>query len=370
LGTVDAQNDTAGTVDSYIILRAANLAEAIQHRSAELAQSYTNLGFMLGYVSHSLARAYFRRAQGFLGESENLPTMGAILIAPNWYALGIADWQAAERGCARALEICERLGDRKNWFLNFTLLGYVAYSQGQFERSLKLFTDCYQEALATNHFQHQAFALAGQAWLSFRTKQPAQVIALAESILPMFALSTGLRLPESATYSILSSVYVRQGQFDQARQAAATAGALMAEATLPVYSHAVNYGHIAEVYLTLWEKEQAQKTIAAKYKALARQACQSMHRLAHWYPVGQPGTWRWQGVYDWLDGKPRRARQAWLKSLAAAQKLAMPYDEALAYYEIGRHAEGEERQANLARAREIIERLGVGGFDMPLAQAE
>ena len=37
----------------------------------------------------------------------------------------------------------------------------------------------------------------------------------------------------------------------------------------------------------------------------------------------------------------------------------MPYDEALAYREIGRRATGAERETNLARANEIFRRLGV-----------
>ena len=110
--------------------------------------------------------------------------------------------------------------------------------------------------------------------------------------------------------------------------------------------------------------------LSAEFKALAQQACRSLHKLMRPYPVGQPSTWRWQGLYDWLDGKPGRARRAWQKSLTAAQKLAMPYDEALAYYEIGRHVTGTEQETNLARANEIFERLGVAGFGAQLSRME
>ena len=67
----------------------------------------------------------------------------------------------------------------------------------------------------------------------------------------------------------------------------------------------------------------------------------------------------WQGLYDWLNGKPRSAQKKWKKSLATAQKMSMPYDEALAYREIGRHTIGAERDLNLDRANEIFQRLGV-----------
>jgi hypothetical protein len=55
--------------------------------------------------------------------------------------------------------------------------------------------------------------------------------------------------------------------------------------------------------------------------------------------------------------------------LAAAQKLAMPYDEALAHFEIGRHASGDERRDHLDRAADIFKRLGAE-YDLQRAQAE
>jgi hypothetical protein len=371
LATVDAQDDKGSIIDVYTNLRALNLSETMRRRSYELAQSYTNVGYMFGFLSHSLARAYMQRAQATLTRLENLPVLGVVLVAANIYALGVGDWQAGERGCAQALEICEGLGDRRNWALNLSILSYIANFQGQFARSQKLNREFYQEALATNHLQHQVMALSGRVWFLLQDEQTVQAIALAESILPLFAMSTGTRIPESTTHGMLARAYLRQGQFSQARQAAATAIALMAQASLPFFAHIITYRYITEVYLTLWNKEKTQKTkAAAEFKALARQACRSMHRLARVFPIGQTEAWLWQGAYDWLDGQPGRARRAWQKSLAAAQKLAMPYDEALAYYEIGRHATGAEQESNLTRAKEIFERLGVVGFGEQLSQLE
>src|SRR5215211_5019121 len=67
--------------------------------------------------------------------------------------------------------------------------------------------------------------------------------------------------------------------------------------------------------------------------------------------------WLVRDYGDWLNGKPRSAQQNWQKRLGAAQKLSMPYDEALAYREIGRHTTGSERDFNLACATEIFSRV-------------
>lgn len=69
-------------------------------------------------------------------------------------------------------------------------------------------------------------------------------------------------------------------------------------------------------------------------------------------------SWLWQGLYEWLSGHPRKAHQAWRKSLAAAQRLAIPYEQTLVYYEPGRHAAEPERTTYLAQACRIFAHVG------------
>jgi hypothetical protein len=369
LASVDALSDEAGLIGIYTNFGALNLSEAARRSSPELANAYTNVGYSLGFLSHSMARAYTQRARATVDGLENvsrLSGLGIALLPANLYAMGVGDWQACERGCVQAMKICDRLGDHTTWARNLSLLGYNAWFQGRFARSLELMTEFHQDALATHHAQHQAMGLAGQVWYLFHGGQTAEAVAVAESALLFFATTAGARIPESTTHALLAGAYLRQGQFSQARQAADTAGALIAQTSLPFYTHVFIYGHIAEVYLALWEREQGQDAkTAAEFKALARQAYRSMHRLARIFPIGQPGTWRRQGIFEWLSGKPDRARRAWQQSLAAAQQLAMPYEEALAHYEIGRHASGAERDSNLALADEHFQRLGILGAGRP-----
>ncbi len=83
-----------------------------------------------------------------------------------------------------------------------------------------------------------------------------------------------------------------------------------------------------------------------------------MRQFGRVFRIGRPRAWLLQGRYDWLAGKPSKARKAWQKSLAAAERLAMPYDQGLAHYEIGRHITGTERQHHLTRAHAIFAHLG------------
>lgn len=152
------------------------------------------------------------------------------------------------------------------------------------------------------------------------------------------------------------------------------------------------YAGSAEVFLALWEAEailnfrfsildlsevktKSQKSELQHLKANAQQACRVLHAFARIYPIGQPRAWFCQGLYDWLAGQPNKAHQAWRKSLAAAERLAMPYEQGRAHYEIGRHMPhqpqrpGEwSRQEHLRRAGDIFAELGAA-HDLACAEA-
>jgi hypothetical protein len=87
----------------------------------------------------------------------------------------------------------------------------------------------------------------------------------------------------------------------------------------------------------------------------------ALNNFARVFPIAAPRAGRWRGVAAWLDGHPALARTVWARSLATATRLAMPYEQALLHYEMGRHARGPARRAHLAQARAIFARLGATG---------
>jgi hypothetical protein len=56
-----------------------------------------------------------------------------------------------------------------------------------------------------------------------------------------------------------------------------------------------------------------------------------------------------------------RARRAWRRSLAAAERLGMRYDEMLAHQQLGRYGDPSERDEHLTRARQLFAQLGIAG---------
>jgi class 3 adenylate cyclase/tetratricopeptide (TPR) repeat protein len=361
LGNTDLQSNQISILRIfYLVTRALNLAESVPQKSPTLARAISNSGVLLSASPpmRGLARHYFERARTVMADLNHPPTSVVVLWCIGVCAYPLGKWEEAEKALQQALEISARLGGNPHRVFAFYNLGFIAYLRGHFNLSLELYTVSYNEGQSTNNLERQVAALNGQALNLFRKGQIAQVILLLNKAFPLFETVPDSSVIEAISHGMMAVIHLQQGQLAQARQSATSVHRLLSLTSLPNPIALDAYRQVAYVYLELWEKSQTQSE-KAQLQLLARQACRSLNQYKFYWPIGQPSAWRMQGRYDWQAGKRARARQAWQKSLLAAQKLTMPYDEALAYYEIGRHATGEEREANSARANEIFERLGV-----------
>jgi hypothetical protein len=104
-------------------------------------------------------------------------------------------------------------------------------------------------------------------------------------------------------------------------------------------------------------------------KAQARRACKALFSYARVFPIGRPRAYLWQGLFEWLSGRPTQAHQLWRKSLAAAERLDMPYAQGLAHFEIGRHLPPDDpnRSKHLTQACRLFIQLGAA-YDLQRAQ--
>ena len=158
-------------------------------------------------------------------------------------------------------------------------------------------------------------------------------------------------------YGELLKVYLHRAEYQKVSSTAQHMKDLLTGAQVIEYSHLPGYANPAEAYLVLWEIGHPEPDI----KELADKACRNLERYTRIYPIGRPRVWLLRGRYLWLSGKRAKAHQLWQKSLAAAEELAMPYEQGLAHYEIGLHldASNPERVAHVQKAIDIFGRLGV-----------
>lgn len=370
----------------YAALRALNLAEQAEP-SPELARGYAVVGGAAGVIPlHRQARAYGRRARKTARQMQDRSALAWVLTVTGAYSVGVGDWSDAETALKEAIALYDSFGDRRGWGDSLAVLGWADYFRGEFSRAPAWMTELYTTARASDNLEHQAWALFGRAIHLLRQGYTEATVAMLEEATNLFQRMPGSRLAEMDNYAALAVARLRQGAVHQAREAADVAAALRAQSSPTAFAALDGYANIAKVYLTLWEIEIGldfrQPTLdRSKVESLNRtsnihnlkskagRACKALHRYAWSYPIGRPQTWLWRGLYHWLNGQPGRAQTTWQRALAEAQRLHMPYDQALAHYEIGRHlAAGDpNRQPHLSRAVAIFAGLEAG-YDLARAR--
>ncbi|MFL6191363.1 MAG: hypothetical protein ACJ75E_16225, partial [Actinomycetes bacterium] len=130
------------------------------------------------------------------------------------------------------------------------------------------------------------------------------------------------------------------------------------------------YAMTAEVALALWLDGRARgEGDTGPWRAMAAEAVDCLARYARVFPIGQPRARLHRGLLAWTSGRAAAARRDWRAALAAAERLGMRYDRALALDALGRHGDLGERPAHRERALALFERLGVEDLTSPEALA-
>ncbi|GIK43899.1 MAG: adenylate/guanylate cyclase domain-containing protein [Chloroflexota bacterium] len=373
----------------YAAVRTLNLAERAGP-SPELARAYANMCLVAGFASlRSLAEAYSRRAQAVAQEAQHYPALAWVLELTGVYTIGVGQWTQAGETLRQGALVAQQLEDHRRWEECTTALGDISFFQGKFAESLNMWPEVLASARRRGDTQAQSWGLAGQlrsllALGEQRTEQALTTLQTLESV----AHDDIGSADKINSYGVIALLRWRLGQSELA-QSAAEAGVTWIGRSSPTgYGIIHGYNNVAEVCLALWEAEerlgvggwgsesqnrksrQGHASESQNLKSNAWQACQALRQYARAFPSGRPRAWLWQGLYEWLSGRPGKAYAAWRKGLAAAERLAMPYEQALTLYEIGRHlpAADPNRRPYLVRAAEIFRQLNAK-YDLSRTQA-
>ena len=358
----------------YAAIRSLNLAEAAGP-SPELARAYAPVGTIMGFIPlHGLAQAYCRHALEMVRPMNNLSARAWVALVTGVYYAGLGQWATARGLFDEVVEISERLGDRRRWDDGMTNLVMVHYFQGEFTRAEQLANDFYDSASRRGDINNQAWALKERGYCALTMGKLDEVTACVEELQALFTEHAKVVAADEPlkidVYGLFAISRLRQGQLESAREAADQALQLITRATPTSYPALLGYASVAEVFLMLWEDagnsqnpgdpRSGGKGANPKLQASAQAACKALHKFTSVFPIGLPRAWLWQGRYEWLSGHRSKAKQAWQRSLSAAERLMMPYTVALAHFEMGRRAEvnDPDRGRHLERAEAIFAQLG------------
>jgi class 3 adenylate cyclase/tetratricopeptide (TPR) repeat protein len=341
-------------------LQALNQAERAGP-SPELARAYSIMCLAAGSVPiHPLARAYALRAEQTARRAGQLWPLGYVRFITCVYKIGAARWVELDEALAQAEALLEQAGDRRALGDALTVQAMSSLYRGQFQRAAAGFDDVFRRGRRDDNVQHQVWGLLGKAECDLRVGRLDQAAGFLEA-----ALALLIDHPDQAeqlrAYGLLAVARLRQGKAEAAQQAAEAAARLIAGFRAPTAHYLLEgYAGVAEVYLLLWEAGQDSRDTSRA----ARQACRDLRGFARIFPIGKPRARLWQGRLVHLSGRTQRAQAAWRASLAAADRLGMPFEAALAHAELGRHAAGTPQgHRHLAQAQALLREL-----DLPSTQ--
>jgi class 3 adenylate cyclase/tetratricopeptide (TPR) repeat protein len=370
LGEIYYLNSETGPL-VHATLLTTNLTETAGV-SPELARSYANICVAAGLAPFPLlAEIYYRLARKIADQVGQLSATGWVMEITSVYAQGVGSWERVEEGIARALQIFDQLGDRSHWGESQAIRAQAAHFQGKFAEGIRIWAELYGAARSRGDVLQEAWGLNGQAEGALRLGRLDEAAEMLEAAAVLFVNNLD-RVSEVSTYGHLAVVRWRRGEPESALKAAAKGLQLGAELkSITGYYALAGFGGVAEAYLASWEAE-CRRGGGARPEVIQStlQACAGMHRYARIFPIGRPHAWLWQGLADWLAGRPRRACKAWRKSLEEAERLAMPFEQGRAHYEMGRHLEAHARarQQHLTRACDLFTLLGTP-YELTEAQA-
>jgi class 3 adenylate cyclase/tetratricopeptide (TPR) repeat protein len=351
------RNESAGVL--YTVLQQLNRAEEAPP-SPQLARAYASMSVAAGIAAlHKLGKEYVRLANEALPAATQLTDQGLVNEYIGMYRSTLGQWDEAQSLLEDAISKMERIGNRRRWLENLSLLAIMLLPRGKVKRSAELRAQLHTAAVQYGDVQIEGWALLEQAEIALLEGELDGAFGFLNRA---GELSAKFGRTEVIWYNgLLGVAHLRGGKPTQAREAAGKAQKVISESPPNAYYLLEAYAGVAEVSVTLWDPAApaSDDTTKAAQKA-ARQAVKSLKKFARSFPIGAPRALLWEGAYEHKAGKPVVAQTAWEQALKEAQRLAMPNEQALAHYRLGHLVEGDDaaRADHIQRAGEIWTELG------------
>jgi class 3 adenylate cyclase/tetratricopeptide (TPR) repeat protein len=347
-----------------LMLGIINLMEA-DGPSTELANAYAGLSLVGAHLGQAgLLELYSRLAQAAAQHVGKTETQAFVLQVISAAQLRMGRWAECEAGANQAAAIYARLGDRRRWEECLNYLAEVAAVRGKFARWAELLSEAIASARQRGDIQSALLVLVELVSVRLVLGQPAQALADIQTIFNLLKQEAHPDF-ERLACARLAQAHLRQGDLPLATQALERGLSLTNEAP-PALIFAVGSAALASAALEVWQARGQPATERQSLAQVLRKLCANARHDSRW--IAQPLLWRLRGWEARLSDNPPQARRLWRKSLAEAERLQIPYETALAHYEIGQHASGDVRRRHLTHAVEIFERLGAA-YDLERTQA-
>ena len=310
------------------------------------------------FGSHRLAGWYGRLADDAIATGTDEAALAYPLEVRGVDHISVGAWDAAETCLRRAAGSFSRMGQPRFREECVSLLGIANGYRGRYRQAVDDFAEVAASARGRHDRVSLHWGLIGQAEALLRLElDTGTALELLEEGRTLFAdVPAAERL---RVHAGLALVHLRAGRDAEAGTAVRAGLREAAVAGMVRMWLGEAFTLLAEVALDLRERGHD--------PAVAAGACDRLRSFTAGCPVSAARALRTGGLQLWLAGRRPKAVRAWRRSLDSARRLDLPYDEALAHLELGRHLRAPEttpggwgRDEHLARARELFTALGTG----------
>jgi hypothetical protein len=356
-------------------LSALNTVETLRPSEvANPAMAYGALTLATGLMGlHSFAD-YYRRLTNSV-----LPQAGVHQTALSRALLGMyasqrADWTEALETITNVVNRFNEIGAFHSADETVSYLGRVYAYMGDLDRALELLYGSYERAKQRNDriirlqlFVMVVLLLIRKNNLSPDSFEDLSLLVNAESAEVLFREAFEANPMNRGFYHAIRALYFMHIDSDIA------AFSSLQESARIVLEHGIERSMLYfELYAALAQLSAyflnfgalANDDLAAA-QAIFRNAVKKLGKYGKVFTLAKPSVYLYQGWEQQHAKKLPQARDLWVKSLASATELHMPYDEGLAHAALARSPQlsHEERVSHASEARRRFERLGAA-FDL------
>ncbi|MBV6451429.1 MAG: hypothetical protein MHPDNHAH_02167 [Anaerolineales bacterium] len=344
----------------YCILHFLNYAEKAGI-SPELADANSGMAVLAGFAQlHRLAETYVDRAISIAKIVNRPSNLITVNVVTSLFDISVGKWDNVRRKTESAKEICEELGDSRQWGDSTVLLAESAFISGDIPYAMHMQEILLEDARRRKSPLHIGWGLSGLAWNKLRMGDEATTVPMLTEALQILE-----EIPNRAssinTNAQMGLAYLRLEENDKALHYADNVLGFAEGISPTVYALVMGFAAVAEVYFTLWNAslDATGGLDPQRLKVSSGKALTLLRAFKKVFPIGGPPLAYYQGWQEALTGKPRKAVKTWQKGLESALKFNLPYEEGLIRLQLGRWREDSvEKGEHIARAIQIFEKMG------------
>ncbi|WKZ35474.1 MAG: adenylate/guanylate cyclase domain-containing protein [Anaerolineales bacterium] len=340
----------------YHVLRSLNISEDGGSMSPARVWALGTTSAILGFIPyHSLAKQYAEKALHASAQVDNPRSQMWTHLAVGTYKLGVAEWEASRTSLLKAKELALSTSDRQiEGNAEVVLAGMEYYRGGDFELSQRYYDNLLVQTKQSGNHLHLTWLTYGFSFLHIvrgEFEQALENVKDGESLDP-----TPINLVH--LNCIRGIANWRLGREAEAISHFSNAWQIGQSLPPQVYSLLMAYRTMAQVVSEIHEQGKTFDVRGLRTNSEIRKSFKTIIKLLKKYRpaflIGEPALLYYQGAQAWMDKRHTIAFKHWHSSAEAARRLSMPWDEANALREIGKHSEGEIRREYLQKALDLF----------------